>query len=140
MANPRYGKTLSLFAPTPPSIRDTIAHMGDRPIEFFESLAERRIREAVERGEFDDLPGAGRPLPGLGGTYDPDWWVKEWVRRTSLEETLAEVRSTIRSELPKLKAFPDSSETSGRIRELNETIASLNQKLSPQQRLDPIEI
>ena len=25
-------------------------------------LAERRIEEAIARGEFDDLPGAGRPL------------------------------------------------------------------------------
>jgi len=25
-------------------------------------LAERKIAEAVSRGEFDDLPGAGRPL------------------------------------------------------------------------------
>jgi hypothetical protein len=25
-------------------------------------LAERRIGEAIERGEFDDLPGAGQPL------------------------------------------------------------------------------
>ena len=28
----------------------------------FDLLAEKRIREAQERGEFDDLPGAGRPL------------------------------------------------------------------------------
>ncbi|MFN2644811.1 MAG: DUF1992 domain-containing protein [Burkholderiales bacterium] len=27
-----------------------------------ELLAERKIEEAIERGEFDDLPGAGRPL------------------------------------------------------------------------------
>ena len=27
-----------------------------------ELLAERKIAEAVSRGEFDDLPGAGRPL------------------------------------------------------------------------------
>lgn len=26
------------------------------------AIAERRIREAQERGDFDDLPGAGRPL------------------------------------------------------------------------------
>ena len=25
-------------------------------------LAERKIEEAIARGEFDDLPGAGRPL------------------------------------------------------------------------------
>jgi len=27
-----------------------------------ELLAERKIEEAIARGEFDDLPGAGRPL------------------------------------------------------------------------------
>jgi hypothetical protein len=27
-----------------------------------EIIAERKIKEAIERGEFDDLPGAGRPL------------------------------------------------------------------------------
>jgi hypothetical protein len=27
-----------------------------------ERIAEQRIREALERGEFDDLPGAGKPL------------------------------------------------------------------------------
>jgi hypothetical protein len=30
---------------------------------MFEFLIERRISEAVERGEFERLPGAGRPLP-----------------------------------------------------------------------------
>jgi hypothetical protein len=28
----------------------------------FERLAENRIREAMEKGEFDNLPGEGRPL------------------------------------------------------------------------------
>jgi len=28
----------------------------------FDQIAEARIRAAAERGEFDDLPGAGRPL------------------------------------------------------------------------------
>lgn len=29
---------------------------------MFERLAEERIREAIERGELDGLPGAGKPL------------------------------------------------------------------------------
>jgi len=29
---------------------------------LLDELAERRIREAMERGEFDALPGSGRPL------------------------------------------------------------------------------
>jgi hypothetical protein len=114
--------------------------MGDRPIEFWESLAERRIREAAQEGAFDDLPGAGKPLPGLQGPYDPDWWVKEWLRRTSLEDTIAEVLHTIRTELPRLKASPRTAETSRRLTELNETIEALNRELPPRKHLDPIEL
>ena len=48
------------------------------------SLADRRIREAMERGEFDGLPGAGQPIPDLEDGYDPDWWAKKWVQREGL--------------------------------------------------------
>lgn len=30
--------------------------------EAFEKIAEKKIREAMENGEFDDLPGKGKPL------------------------------------------------------------------------------
>jgi hypothetical protein len=33
----------------------------DRGVQRWEDLIERRIREAMEVGEFDDLPGEGRP-------------------------------------------------------------------------------
>jgi Domain of unknown function (DUF1992) len=49
-----------------------------------ESLVERRIREAVERGEFDALPGAGRPLD-LHDAGDPDWWIKRYTRREGID-------------------------------------------------------
>ena len=42
-------------------------------------IAEQRIREAQERGEFDDLPGAGKPLD-LSDANDPDWWAKRRIR------------------------------------------------------------
>lgn len=32
-------------------------------MDIFELIAERRIREAMERGEFDNLPLKGKPLP-----------------------------------------------------------------------------
>jgi Domain of unknown function (DUF1992) len=50
----------------------------------FESWVERQIREAQERGEFDNLAGAGKPLPGLTGQYDDMWWVKQVVQRERL--------------------------------------------------------
>ncbi|MBW4716924.1 J-domain-containing protein [Saccharothrix obliqua] len=47
----------------------------------FETWVDRQIREAQDRGEFDNLPGAGKPLPGLSGAHDELWWLKEKVRR-----------------------------------------------------------
>ena len=52
----------------------------------YESFIEKQIREAQERGEFDNLPGAGKPLRGLE-SQDPDWWVKQLVRREGLDMT-----------------------------------------------------
>ena len=53
---------------------------------YIPSLADRRIREAMERGEFDDLPGAGELIPDLEDGYDPGWWAKKWVEREGLSK------------------------------------------------------
>lgn len=47
----------------------------------FESALDRQIRAAEERGEFDDLPGKGKPLPSESMPYRPDWWVNQVVQR-----------------------------------------------------------
>lgn len=47
----------------------------------FESLLDRQIRAAEERGEFDDLPGAGKPLASDSMPYRPDWWADAVVKR-----------------------------------------------------------
>ncbi len=45
---------------------------------------ERQIREAQRRGDFDHLPGAGRPLD-LGDPDDQDWWLKRFTRREGID-------------------------------------------------------
>ena len=35
-------------------------------------VAENRIREAIEEGQFDDLPGLGKPIADIDEPYDPD--------------------------------------------------------------------
>src|SRR4051795_2502564 len=42
-----------------------------------------QVRRAMERGEFDDLPGAGKPLQ-LPDKHDPDWWVKKLIEREEI--------------------------------------------------------
>jgi len=40
-----------------------------------------QIQEAMKRGDFDNLPGTGKPIEGLGTEHDPDWWLKKLVER-----------------------------------------------------------
>ncbi|HEX4721189.1 MAG TPA: DUF1992 domain-containing protein [Pseudonocardiaceae bacterium] len=47
----------------------------------FETWIDKQIREATERGDFDDLPGKGKPLRDANAPYDGDWWLKDWLRR-----------------------------------------------------------
>jgi hypothetical protein len=51
-----------------------------------ESYPERLIREAIEAGEFDELRGIGKPIPGRGTTDDDLWWVREWVSRNRAQD------------------------------------------------------
>ena len=55
--------------------------MKDSRGKPFEAHVDRLIREAMERGEFDDLPGVGKPIPGAGTKDDGYWWLREWVKR-----------------------------------------------------------
>lgn len=60
---------------------------GRRRPEFdVTSVVEERIRQAQRRGDFDDLPGSGRPLDlgPLDAASDPDWWLKKLVDREGI--------------------------------------------------------
>jgi hypothetical protein len=47
-----------------------------------------QIKQAMERGDFDDLPGAGKPLKNLGAQHDPDWWLKQLIEREKITGVL----------------------------------------------------
>ncbi|MDL9947464.1 DUF1992 domain-containing protein [Gordonia sp. ABSL11-1] len=70
-----------------------------------ESRVEKMIREATERGEFDNLPGMGKPLD-LSDADDPDWWVKRKIRDENLDSSaLLPMPLQLRREA---QDFPDS--------------------------------
>ncbi|WP_104104611.1 DUF1992 domain-containing protein [Arthrobacter sp. 08Y14] len=45
--------------------------------------ADYLIRDAMGRGEFDNLQYAGKPIPGLDDP-DPDWWIKRLIKRENI--------------------------------------------------------
>ncbi|MBX7072525.1 MAG: DUF1992 domain-containing protein [Pirellulales bacterium] len=51
-------------------------------------VAEDKIRAAIERGEFDNLPGLGQPHPICDELYDPLWWIRRKLRQEALTPKL----------------------------------------------------
>lgn len=58
--------------------------MGRPTMEQRAQIVEIEIAQAMRRGDFDDLPGAGKPLTGLGASHDPDWWIRRKIERERL--------------------------------------------------------
>lgn len=111
----------------------------------FESWIDKQIREAQERGEFDDLPSAGKPLPGAGEPLDEDWWIKRKVREeegaSGLPPSLVLRRQ---AETAKARALAASTDAEARaiIEEMNAKILdALRKPLSgPPLNLMPFDV
>ncbi|AYY15542.1 DUF1992 domain-containing protein [Actinobacteria bacterium YIM 96077] len=93
----------------------------------FESWIERQIREAQERGEFDNLPGAGKPLPEFGKAHDEMWWVKQKLEREGLPtDAVLPTPLKLRKEIDRLpetvRDLPSEDAVRDVVRNLNEQI------------------
>jgi hypothetical protein len=95
-------------------------------VHWYESSVDRQLREAQERGEFDNLPGAGKPLPGAGGEYDEDWWVKDWVRREGGTEAVLPPTLAVRRERAEIERFVDRKTSERAVRDY---VAALNEQI-----------
>ncbi|MBN9103288.1 MULTISPECIES: DUF1992 domain-containing protein [unclassified Pseudonocardia] len=85
----------------------------------YESAVDRAIREAAERGAFDNLPGAGKPLPGLDGPDDEMWWVRRYVEREGLSrEALLPESIQLRKEIDRLPATLSDLRTEQAVRDV----------------------
>ena len=73
-----------------------------------------QIQRAMERGEFDDLPGAGKPLD-LPAKHDPDWWVKRLIEREQITG-VAPAAISLRKEDAELDGLLDREATADGVR------------------------
>jgi hypothetical protein len=83
------------------------------------AIVDTAIQQAIRRGEFDDLPGAGKPIPGLDRPYDPDWWIKRKIEREQLHG-LGPAALTLRVEDAELEQRLDALGSASDARELLE--------------------
>ena len=99
--------------------------------ERFESLIDKKIREAQERGEFEDLPGAGKPLADLDQPYDQNWWLKDLLRREDLSYPLP-ASLALRKEIDELGGKLAAVRREATVREV---VAELNGRIDQARRL-----
>ena len=94
----------------------------------FDHWIESQIRVAQESGEFDDLPGRGRPIVRQGERYDPDWWAKSWLQREKLSmlpPSIA-IRREVEKTLESLAPLRSEREVRRRLAAVNAKIRKVN--------------
>ncbi|MEP6819370.1 MAG: DUF1992 domain-containing protein [bacterium] len=110
-----------------------------------ESLTEKRLREAIENGEFDDLPGKGEPIDLRENPFeDPDLrMVHRLLRNAGFAPAWIEERKDIDAELEKAKTklarawalfgeggkSPSEPEWERSVKEFRELVVELNQRV-----------
>ncbi|ROQ40117.1 uncharacterized protein DUF1992 [Frondihabitans sp. PhB188] len=89
------------------------------------SIAKTALDRAIDAGEFDNSPLAGKPLPGLSSTHDPDWWIKAKIEREGLSG-VAPPALSLRTENEQLDGLLDTMGTEASVRA---TIADFNARI-----------
>ncbi len=90
----------------------------------FESWVDRQIREAAERGAFDNLSGAGQPLRDEHTPYDENWWLRAKLERENvsvLPPTLA-LRKDAEEALAAARTAPSERRVRKILEEINDRI------------------
>ena len=87
----------------------------------WDRLADRKIAQAEEEGHFRDLPGLGRPIPGVDEGWDETRWLREKLRAEDLRvmPPAWALRQWAREETDRLSAVDDPGELRLRVEAFN---------------------
>ncbi|MCW2538605.1 MAG: molecular chaperone DnaJ [Frankiales bacterium] len=99
----------------------------------FGDWVERQIRQAQQRGGFDNLPGQGKPIPGINEPQHELAWVAGLVRRENLP-----VSALLPPSLALAKEVEDLPETLRRLTSesaVRKVVEDLNHRIMQAHRL-----
>jgi Domain of unknown function (DUF1992) len=99
----------------------------------FTSWIDRQINEAEERGAFDNLPGAGKPLPKRTGDDAAQAWLREYLRREGVSaEDFLPTPLRLRKEIERLTATVGELPSEQAVRDV---VADLNRQIIQWRRI-----
>jgi len=95
---------------------------------IFDKIAEERIREAIEHGEFDDLPGRGKPLKLEDDSHLPAdlRLAYKILKNANCLPPELELRREIRTTEQLLSGIQDTQEKYKQMKKLNYLVMKLN--------------
>jgi len=95
---------------------------------IIDKIAEERIREAIERGEFDDLPGKGQPLNLEDDSHLPTdlRLAYKILKNANCLPPELELRKEIRTTEALLAGIQDTQEKYKQMKKLNYLVMKLN--------------
>ena len=120
--------------------------MTDRkpPGVSWESWIDKQIRDAMERGEFDDLPGKGKPLPDIDRPRDELWWVRQKLKREDVQylPPALQVRKDLDDVRERIAASDDEVVVRRLVDEINDKIREVNRSIvsGPPSTLVPLDV
>jgi len=97
-------------------------------MDAFRAIAEKKIFEAIERGEFDSLSGAGKPLRFEDETFIPEDLKMAYkvLKNAGFIPPELELRNEIIGMKDLINTLDDDKERLKKIRELNFMLMKLN--------------
>ena len=97
-------------------------------MDSFSRIAERRILEAIQNGEFDNLEGKGKPI-----VFEDDTWIPEdlrmayrFLKNAGFIPPELEMRNELINMCSLMNTIDDDKERLKKIRELNFKLLKLN--------------
>jgi hypothetical protein len=100
------------------------------PEKSFASWVDQQIAEAEERGAFDNLPGAGKPIPPGGGA---DAWLRDYLRREGVSaDELLPTPLRLRKEMERLAGTLAELDSEQEVREV---VKGLNRRIVEWRRI-----
>lgn len=109
----------------------------------WETWIDRQIREGMDRGDFDGLPGHGKPLEDLDRPRDELWWVRDKLRREDVD--VLPPTLVLRKEVEDARTHIAAATTEAEVRQIvatiNERIAKVNSRATagPPTTIGPLD-
>ena len=110
----------------------------------WETWVEKKIRESMEAGEFDNLPGSGEPIAELARPYDELWWLRKKLRdeKLSIDPPALVLRRELDDARARIAAAGAEPEVRRLVAAINERIVYVNSHITfgPPSDIVPLDV